>query len=263
MSDKKLPKIKHNHTLTDILKASIFSLVMMAPITAIGVTCAYVVCNKNAYQSYSGTNQNTESIIVVDDIETLDYSKTYKLGNSYLNTSVSATSSAYIYFDSVNVIYELSNKTLANVDRMYIYANSNTMYYNFYAGTTNITYGSSENFLIEVKIRSFNGNETAINNLNTDLSNSSTLYYIEYFNEQQLDNVFYYAIDTMQNNSLFSWTKTTAIYTPVSAMTTGMGIITPAIAVLLVYWLLCTAVYIIIDIVVKGFTWLTHLIGER
>lgn len=263
MSDnKKLPKIKHNHTLTDILKASIFSLVMMAPVTAIGVTCAYVVCNKNAYQSYSDDSKVLEQNITLNNLDEIvsNYSYFFEFKEN-TNNNTKAT-------------YRLGFKNL-NINNEIVY---NDGYFTWGAaigyadGYFLCIYDTSLNYITRYNLNNYLGTYqifiTEVNKTNPSyyyntLFGNNVIYPSLIVQANTLDNVFYYAVDTMQNNTLFSWTKTTAIYTPVNAMTTGMGINTPAIAVLLVYWLLCTAVYIIIDIVVKGFTWLTHLIGER
>lgn len=290
MSDK-LPKVKHNHTLTDILKASIFSLVMMAPVTAIGVTCAYVVCNKNAYQSYSGTNTdnsyqrnnlinetNTNNVVRVSEL----VEGNYYTFNGVLVDDIIFHQDTEIDLELVkgDLHYELDDTNDVIIDDIATPLYNSPWYIRIsyygismsHAGDITVYVENIQelipydNQLVIVKCNYFYDDDSISFLSKVDLSNYDDdigLYTYQLKASGTLDNVFYYAVDTMQNNTLFSWTKTTAIYTPVNAMTTGMGINTPAIAVLLVYWLLCTAVYIIIDIVVKGFTWLTHLIGER
>ena len=279
MSDK-LPKVKHNHTLTDILKASIFSLVMMAPVVAIGVTCAYVVFNKNAYQSYSGntsltyyervqgsypTNEVTsESDLVINNYYYINNLWTNDISyNGYL--SIEFTPTTNVTFDDESN-YSNPGESIKEPLKIVGIFEENYYYISYYLY-------NNQTIVINGNYASINGDVKLLNvdadgdsNFVSKFSSSSLTYdtYVENTIEQStLDNVFYYAVDTMQNNSIFSWTKNTAIYTPINAMTTGLGVNTPAIAVLLTYWLLLTAIYVIIDIVIKGFTWMTHLIGER
>ena len=47
----KLKELKHNHSLTDLLKVLIFSILMITPLLSVATRCLYVICNKNAYQS--------------------------------------------------------------------------------------------------------------------------------------------------------------------------------------------------------------------
>lgn len=121
---------KHDHSLTDLLKIFVFSIVMMAPFIAIAVECLYMICNKNAPANYTGTQQD----------------------------------------------------------------------------------------------------------------------------------VFYNAVSNMCAKPLFSWTTQTGIYTPINAMCTGLEIQSGALPILLTYWALMTAIYIVFDIVIKMFTYITHLI---
>lgn len=50
--------LKHDHSLTDILKVCIFAIVMMAPFFAVLFECLYMVCNKNAPSNYTGVQQD-------------------------------------------------------------------------------------------------------------------------------------------------------------------------------------------------------------
>lgn len=73
-------------------------------------------------------------------------------------------------------------------------------------------------------------------------------------------NVFYEAIDQIGTQPIFNWTTGTAMYTTINGMTTGLDFGSGAnvLAILLTYWSLNTAVYIIFDIVIWAFTKLTH-----
>ena len=64
----------------------------------------------------------------------------------------------------------------------------------------------------------------------------------------------------MTESDLFNWTENTALYTGIKGMTDNLEIGTPAIAILITYWFILTVIYVIIDIVLKGFTTITHMI---
>ena len=87
-------------------------------------------------------------------------------------------------------------------------------------------------------------------------------YSIYYFltEKDTLDNAFYYGVEKMTESDLFNWTQNTTLYNGIKTMTDNLEIQTPAIAILLTYWFILTIIYVIIDIVLKGFTTLTHLI---
>lgn len=74
------------------------------------------------------------------------------------------------------------------------------------------------------------------------------------------ENVFYLAVSKIATQPIFSWTTNTGIYTPINAMLTGLdfGTGTNVLAVLLTYWSLNAAIYIVFDIIIFMFTKLTH-----
>ena len=100
---------------------------------------------------------------------------------------------------------------------------------------------------------------TTIYNSNR-FSNYNSFIYYTYNKYSYLDNAFYYGVDQMTKSDLFNWTQNTAIYNGVKAMTDNLQIQTPAIAILIVYWFILTIIYVIIDIVLKCFTTITHMI---
>ena len=300
---EKLPKVKHDHKFTDLLKVGIFSIVMLAPVGAIGVTCAYVVCNKNAYQSYSGTAERQE-IQAQPLYPTNEFTNQnemiinnyYYFSLDYTINGTQQSKTAFINGDTGTNIFRIVNiytksNFEANPINLKNYCNGYIDYFDFNtdiqldANFVNLLNGDSDTdqifdislnntyklyteFNVSFIFQYLSDNDTFTNDFLSycePLPDEYQNYTITTTNveESTLDNVFYYAVDQMQQSPLFNWTTNTAIFTGVEGMTSGMGINTQAIAILLTYWLICTAIYIIIDIVVKGFTWLTHLIGER
>lgn len=263
MDKEKIKIKKHDHRLTDLLKVSIFSLVMMAPVAAIGVTCAYVVCNKNAYQSYYGQTINEKNYQQITNfVQNEDY---YFLSSNDNNNQSVGGNNPQFTFQSIEVISSLPNLNTTDYNKV-INSNNGFLYFNSGTNARTIALRQDEENYIYLNLSTnilefqFNGLQLVENNKEVFIS---YLKQIEYNKYSYLDNVFYYAVDTMQNNTLFSWTKNTAIYTGIETMTTGLGITTASVPVLLTYWFLITVIYIIIDIVITMFTWITHLIGER
>lgn len=70
----KLNDVKHNHSLTDLLKVLLFSIIMLLPFIDVAVRCGYVMFNKNAYQSYSGEplEYETTQLTSVNEMELYD-----------------------------------------------------------------------------------------------------------------------------------------------------------------------------------------------
>ena len=234
----KIEKVKHDHKWTDLLKVGIFALILLAPIFAVGVKCAYVICNRNAYQSYSGATQNK---VLVNPTELVE-------GNTYhldLSSIYSGNGSFDIKFDgAVSNLETNQNATTSPYERYQISGDSS--YYYFSNGTNlyNSFVGSFDFVYLE-------GEYTGL------LSN----IWVSQVNEDSyLDNVFTYAVKDLANNELFNWTENTAIFTGINAMCVNLEIGTPVIAILITYWTLIVIIYVIIDILLKGFVYLTHLI---
>lgn len=67
----------------------------------------------------------------------------------------------------------------------------------------------------------------------------------------------------MLSNNIISWVNTTAIYTAINNMFTGLNITSQTITYLLTYWMMITAVYVVIDIVIETFVYLTHWFTDK
>lgn len=242
---------KHDHKGTKILKLGIFTSVMLAPLFAIGFKCAYATFNKNAYQSYSV--ENSDNFKLVNNQEKILENNLYQFTTN--NDLLNLPTQDYILGTNIKVINGSANIP-TNAYRFRLYYNGNNQSYSIQIdGDTTLytTIGNSSS--IGIVTLSFLATQTQ--NTNNYINN---IYLYEFGTSQTLDNAFYYAINQMKDNELFSWTKNTALYTPINAMTSGLGITTDAIAVLLAYWLYITLIYVVFDIVIELFTYLSHLI---
>jgi len=243
----KLKKEKHNHKLTDLLKVAIFSIVMMAPFISIGSKMAYVTFNKNAYESYYGEtiNEYTNSYISNNALTT---DKTYYISSSPYQQSIQ-------FFIQVDNLLDLNTNTNYGNAEMRIYSNANNeVTLQIVNSSEGLSYQKNINNIAEFSFDFLQYNVT--NNFGT-----YDLFYLRIYNNYSfLDNVFEYAVDQLGTTPVFAWTKNTAIYTPIETMTNGLGFDPDnnTLAILLTYWTLVTAVYVIMDIVLFCFTKLTH-----
>lgn len=251
-------KQKHNHKLTDLIKICIFGLLMIAPLLASISQMLYVTLNKNAKDSYHGINYNSyfddDNYNIKLDTYYLSKIKFNNLGN-YLNTNnaILDFSNTYINyqdlqydFNSINtsrILYENSNRfTLFAINRW----NGQEEHYFYYSYTDLYRITNTLTWHL---------NSNVYDNIKTEI-----LLDLNTINIDTLDNAFYYGVEQMTKSDLFNWTQNTAIYTGVKAMTDNLQIQTPAIAILIVYWFILTIIYVIIDIVLKCFTTITHMI---
>lgn len=253
----KLKELKHDHSLTELLKVLIFSILMLLPFFAVGTTSLYVICNKNAYQSYSNSNL-VERTSLIASTGNLVQGKQY---DAKLDLTIGYNNSSRYRYSEISLDWtQYGAPSGHNVDSFSIYNSNHTEYYvylyendtqvyTFWNGTTQL--GRDLTFsMIPSQDITQNGNQCLVWTTNV-------------FQQQKLDNVFYYSFNKLQESDLFNWTQNTAIYTGVKAMTDNLEITTPVIAILIVYWFILTIIYVIIDIVLKCFTTLTHMLSQK
>lgn len=245
----KLTDLKHDHSLTDLLKVSLFSILMLAPVISVGVRCGYVMINKNAKDSYSETN--------VQKIEQIDNAQSYVDTFTYNVKPIQTAHGTSPKQRFTSISLEDLN---ANSTQFSIYSNQTGAYL--------IMFWDDNNTETE---RYYWGNPNGNNDFNEfyftkesgeNLYNFANVFLI-YETTEKLDNVFNYSVEKLANDQMFKWTENTPVYTGINAMCTQLGITAPAIPIIIAYWLILTCVYIVIDILLKLFTYITHLIGTK
>lgn len=250
----KIGKIEHDHKLTNLLKVSIFSILMLAPLISIVTRCAYVVCNKNAYLSYSDTYiEKTQEITSYTQFEQgLNYAVVYRENQNTPNQDIT------IWYSSINV--DWSNYGVENLEYdSFAILQNNTI--RVYLKTDHTTYYNTQavwgNTLKQIYFTfSQSGNENRF-------GQGNTRYMLIAYAPDSLDNVFDYSVNQLTNSPVFNWTRNTAIYTAVNNMTTQLQMPEGAIQILITYWAFIIAIYIVFDIVITTFTMLTHMLQKR
>lgn len=262
----KLEQVAHKHTLTGILKVLLFALLMLAPIFSVASRCLYVICNKNAYQSYSGqTSYNINYKYESDNLE--DGAIVGHIYQLNLSNEDLTDTGFEMDFTLISGFIDLNGRLEINdnyIDDFEIFPNISYGIYENNLNYTNIFYSSvhfgnitCDNAVIELLYC----NDIAEHYLSyTDYNEIAN---VEINNEGTLDNVFTYSVNEMKNDQLFNWTQNTAIYTGINTMTTGIGITQETIPILLTYWFLLTIIYVIVDIIINTFTLLTHFIQKK
>ncbi len=249
----KLNDVKHNHSLTDLLKVLLFAIVMLLPFIDVAVRCLYVIANKNAYQSYS-------------DVETIAYTQVnsvnYIEGMEYqVRYNREGTNTAYQYNyvkdgkTNINELYLTTPYKEKTIDRWTI-EQGTTLYCYF---TDNSYYGVVNWFNTSNVFNFVADSET----ITIDTTNRYYKVYRMDYTYSTLDNVFEYSVSRLEESQLYNWTIQTAIYSGVSQMTGQLGITTNIIPIIICYWFFITIIYIILDIVIRLFTILTHFIGSK
>lgn len=253
----KQDKPQHNHRLTEYLKVAIFALFMLMPFASIGTTCAYAIMNENANQSYYGETINDQQTIYENN--TLQPNVIYYLTNSE-NLTTGTTRANINNISIVDIKTNTENTTtttiredLSNITQMWLYLNPNiTNAYSIALKGTTTYYLPINNF----QYVSFTTN---VQQTNTQYLNN--IYRIEYNQYSYLSDSFAYAVDNLENQALFRWTKNTATYNTIKLVTEGLENTNNFIPVTLTYMFMVTIIYLIIDIVITCIVWLTHSIS--
>lgn len=258
-------KNKHDHALTNWLKVIIFALLMLAPFFSVASKCLYVACNKNAKDSYYGETINELSINYVN-VSQLQLNKTYNFDSKTVNYSTNRgylRRNNYFYIKLLESNSLLPDLVVNNNYYLGVYKQP-ALSYNEWGisserGGSNIySTESTSAFIITLKFEllGFAFEEDL-------LQGTQILGKYDYNNYSFLDNAFEYGVNQLTKTPAFAWTKNTAIYTPINAMTEGLGFTQDnnVIAVLLTYWSLLTAIYVLFDIIISLFVKITHLLS--
>jgi len=65
------------------------------------------------------------------------------------------------------------------------------------------------------------------------------------------------------SSNLLTWTTNTLLYNGINSMFTQLNITSNMLIQLLTYWLMLTSVYVVIDIVLEMFIFLTHWLNDK
>lgn len=247
---------KHNHKLTDLLKFLIFSIVMLAPLLAVSSTITLNTFNKvikgqEEVDKYETNEVNQATDLKVGNI----YHYTLNYGSLTNGTNIATVGNIYNINNQNNKIeVEGYNnfKLVRGNTSINIYYND-TVFVNLY----NISNNRLECDLIYTGITLIDSytNYSKCTNIPKKITTSDE--------EAKNNNLFYEAVDELNNNDLFNWAENTGVYTAINTMTTGLGITETTIPMLLSYWTMITAIYVVFDIIIGTFTMITHMISEK
>ena len=248
----KISELKHNHSLTDLLKVILFSIVMLLPFFNVLTRSLYVICNKNAYQSYSDTN-GVEYTSAVG--QTQVYGAEYEVRYNP-NGNVATYEALNVLNNKTNAIKLYGGNEEKNLNYITIERSGQSLYFYY----TDSTYQEVPNWYETSATFYYVASSTAV--LNSNTSKYYSVYRIT-STMGQLDNVFEYSLSKLETSELYNWTIQTAIYTGVSTMTTQLGITGNIIPIIVCYWFFMTIIYIIIDIILSLFKLLTHMFSKK
>lgn len=231
----------------NIIGKIIYGFLLFMPLLAIGVTCAYAIFNKNAYQSYSGENNTSETYI--EDASQLRLNNGEYTYVRLQNNNINSNTNYDVYFICNDFEVIESSSTINEI----------AVKFNVQSFSTNIIltlYNSSSQQIVSLNSSTATLNFKCvitgisnITNTNSLLAVNKLFYTITDNNYRFIDNVFYYSIDKVQQSPLFNWAEDSAIYTGMTATCNALNITTTFIPLLMTYWLIISVIYILYDII--------------
>ena len=209
---------------------------MLLPVFAIGVTCAYVIFNKNAYKSFSETN--IESSINITDIGNYTVGQQYQLNyKQNLTTGTNTLNFSYISLTAGDL--NINQSDYESLTKWWLNSNGRLYFSN-----------TSQSFITYLNV---NNNEflqfNFIGEITQDWLNQFTINRVV-LTTDKLDNVFYYSIDKVTQSPYFSWAYDSFLVAPFTYIVTlfSMPVDSP-IVMLLSYWLDISIVWLVFDLI--------------
>lgn len=316
-------KVKHDHSLTDILKVLIFAIVLLIPGFMFLPSMLYFGMNEQA-------NAPTKEVQIVENIE-VDFNQQIKNGNFETTYNWYNVASAYgtfvvsdntMYYTPTGqnggfaqrpMLFKNGHQYLFNVNCINLVNNYSMLCYDdgynrfacsskgITAGTTGLinyitTMNVEENSNIRFTLACTNNSNFGTSsfkdimifdltqmglediNINTFL----TMFPNEYYEQTYSRKEYYYNVTTetqtvvdittqLEYNWEQIWQKPILSWTNVSILKEGLDKFTGVFGIvdnsyitnLITYELIMVGVYIVIDIVLTLFKWLTHMIGNK
>lgn len=266
-----MTKNKHDHTATKKIKAWLFAIMLLLPFLFLIPTGLYYGLNQNAQLSETTiTNNNYYNLSITLENDNM-YSADDMLENTIyqLNIDDYDNQVPYIYLADLKYVqpiggaddisnslvddyqfeFDMTNGFIKFITPNYQYTfyNNRIEFYLVFDSNTqgmNTLYGISFDYVYAygTDLLVPSGENTTTTNTN-DISTS-----------------IINAWNSTWQNPLFSWTSYSPFYAPMQNFTNVFGINDMQIANVLTYFATITAIYIVFDIIIELFTYLTHLI---
>ena len=272
-----MEKLKHNHLFTDVIKVGIFALLLILPILCFIPTGFYYGFNEHA---------EAQTKEVIKDTETTTTNATY-----YENGTTKPTDNTEIEINKMYVwdsrkvssypmtgtllcdyleIIDSNNATITNeiTDQQVIYLLTLSVYNGEQRYTINPNNGYIVIAFMAKQAPNFNNYYQGVDILNFHIlqnttQTTTTTTETETYN-MSISESMYQAWEDVWTSPLFNWTNNTPLNTGLTGFVNIFGITTNSyISSYIIYLLSITGIYVVIDIVLEVFKWLTHLIGNK
>lgn len=219
----------------------LYASIMLMPIFAIGTKCLYVALNKNAKDSYS---ESPVEEIVYTDVYYTNEDYYFNKSGSYVMNSTPMIKVDFIQLTTNNTdaqSYFNNNQSNIKYFRLIYYATNQIRLYFYDINQTQLDYNTirDTNSLFMYFTTRENGS----------FNNDNLFYQIRYNDYSYLDNVFYYAVDEIKDQPIFSWANDSFINQPITYIGGLFGLQSDsAIYTLLSYWLSISIIWLTFDL---------------
>lgn len=278
----------HDHKFTDLIKVCIFALMLILPGIIFLPSCLYYGFNEHATNTetttinykYQSNEVNTQDDIVLGNIyhwnindasfdELINFHHDGTINIQLINIISYDFHNCFVNDEGINAVSSIDNGNLA----VYLYTDSSLEGFLYFYLTDNADNDAFVEFGLDFSNTFYLNCDFVITSIN-DLS-----FYSEYLpqytdynviesvsvnTDDTISNKLYKSWEQMWNTPLFSWTNNTPFNGSLNDFIGIFGINAQSYISNVLIWLLSmTAIYVVIDIVIGVFKWLTHLIGAR
>lgn len=281
---EKLKGNKHNHLFTDLLKVAIFGLMLLLPFLCFMPTGFYYGFNEHATNEtttqinykYQSNKVNTKDDLIIGNVYHFNFEgggdeffysecvfellKVYQYNFNNLNPGVDYETWSSILEDSpISIRFESYGSALLGGIFICLNNDENLVYYNL---------DLDHSLLLNADIRLIYIDKTNVYEemlpVYFSISDYNVIESVETNVQDTISNKMYLAWEGVWTSPLFNWTNTTPLNTGLNGFIGIFGINQSSyIANCLIYLLSITAIYVVFDIVLGIFKWLTHLIGNK
>lgn len=272
-------KIKHDHTLTDIVKVVVFWLFLIIPILVWMPTALYYGFNEHADNGTQTASANIEyqykyqsnEVNTINDVQLDNVYYFSDFSNSLtLPCNLEILSCSYFYTENNTIdMFELDggfnngNVSIILDSNGYLSINGSQLYRYYYYEIQELVFRVRSN-IAEFRtfwLTNFDDELPEYTDFNVIESATAT---IEYNNDNSIVNAMSSAWQQTWQTPVLSWTGNQNFNFTIQAFTNIFGITEQSyITNYLTYILTMTAIYVIFDIVLGVFKLITHLVNEK
>lgn len=240
MKDKKQKKNKGESVIGKI----IYGFLLFLPLFAIGITCLVNVFNFDAKKEH--TINNKYSTNEVNSNEDLIDGNIYHFEYKNIARDTFIGSNKIYYYDIFDILgTQTPYQYASSGDIPNITINYEAYMYHYTSKEGNLYKGIQSNYYqCEIVYK-----ESLINSENLYILFSKSNYFVAESNPTNVNNVFYYAVEQVEESTLFNWSKNSIIYTGINATCNAISITNTFIPMLLTYWLIISVIYFLYDII--------------